>query len=270
MNQKLTDRLNALPETAAKSSKFDEVVASVVEVERLVLKSNYEDKQSGVTAEFEKREYEVGGPNTRGLSWKLVLFRTIADATFCQMVRVGVHGGNVLVLGQPDNVNATIAIFESLVPVMDTISKSAYTEFADGPKEEGASTPNRTGWINQWLIDAPETLSTAIAESRSKDTSSNSKIANMVAEAESALKEFRGTVVPPKPVKVPKAPKAPKDPNAPKKPRGRKGVDPLATSDSENEDSDNTPDDPEDAYPGDAEDETEDGGNVSEMVADES
>lgn len=221
MNQKLTDKLARFPEAIAGVKTLDELTTSLVEIERLVLKSNYETKQSGSPlAEYEARDFIVGESNTRGLSWKLNLFRAIAEATFCKMVRVGVHGGNVRVLGQPENIDTTLQIYNALVPVFEGLGGTAFTEYSDGQKgEEGEAPVNRTGWVNQWLIAAPTKLAEAVAESRTHDTSQNGKIANMVLEANSELTVYQSSLAP---AKVERTPRAPRDPKAPKSPRPSK------------------------------------------------
>lgn len=218
MNQKLTDKLATLPETLGTSKDVDELNNAVVEVEREVLRSNFTDSQSGSPQEaFTARDYILGERNTRGLSWKLNLMTVVAEANFCRMVRVGIHGGQTQILGQPENIDTTIRIYESIVPVYDTVGKAAFDSFAEGNgKEEGAATPNRAGWINQYLIKAPEAMGAAIEAQRSKDAASNGKIAKMIAEKGEELNTYRASLAPAKPVKEPKAPKAPKTPKTPK------------------------------------------------------
>lgn len=243
MNQQLTERLEKLPEILGKATTVAELNAAVVDLERLVLKSNYADSQSGSPeAAFEARDYILGERNTRGLSWKLNLMTVIAEANFCRMVRVGIHGGQTQILGQPENIDTTIRIFEAIVPVYDTVGKNEFTSYSDSAsKEEGAATPHRAGWINQYLTKAPEAMGAAIEESRTKDTSGNSKLAKMVEERTAELNQFRASLVPAKPVKEPKAPKAPK---APKQPKGQKASRSNGSSgdesDSESEDDENT------------------------------
>lgn len=239
MNQKLTDKLTKLPETLSGTADFEGLKNAIVETERLVLKSNYENKQSGApVGEYEARDFVVGEANTRGLSWKLNLCRAVAEGTFCKMVRTGVHGGNVRILGLPENVDTAIQIYTAAVPAFDILGGSAFTAFADG-LAEGEAAPNRTGWINQWLIAAPAELASAIAESRISDTSQNRKIADMVAEADSALTVFQSSLTPAKVERAPREPKAPKDPKAPRASRTKKAAaeDPETTGFPEDDDS---------------------------------
>lgn len=228
MNQRLNEKLTSFPETMSKAKTAEEISNSIVEIERLVLKSNFEDHQAGSpAAPYVAQDYIVGERNTRGLSWKLNLLRTIAAATFCKMVRMGVHGGNVRILGQGENIDTTLRIYETLVDTYDGFGKTAFTDFSDGQKgEEGTPKVHRAGWINQFLVAAPEALASALTESRAKDAVSNGKLASMVAERESALHEYASSLVPAKPPQAEKAPKAPKTP----KPKKAGKVDPLEAS----------------------------------------
>lgn len=239
MNAKLTDKLTKLPETLSAATDLAALTNSLVEVERLVLKSNYENKQSGSpVGEYEARDFVVGEANTRGLSWKLNLCRAVAEGTFCKMVRSGVHGGNVRILGLPENVDTTIQIYTALVPAFEILGGTAFTGFADG-LGEGEAAPNRTGWVNQWLIATPAELASAITESRANDTSQNRKIADMVEEANSALTVFQSSLTPAKVERAPREPKAPKDPKAPRASKTKKAAaeDPETTGFPEDDDS---------------------------------
>lgn len=226
MNQRLSDRLDKLPELLAEAKSIDAVDNAIVEVERLVLKSNYESHQSGSPeAAYEARDYVVGERNTRGLDWKLRTLRVVADANFCRMVRVGVHGGQTRILGQPENIDITLRIFETLVPALDAVSKTEFTNFSDGQnKEENAPVVHRAGWINKFLIEHAPALGTTIQESREKDAGSNGKLATMVSSREAALQEFANSLVPAKPAPAPKTPKAKAAPSSSANPEAEAGT----------------------------------------------
>lgn len=251
MNSKLAENLEKFPQTLTNVKDVSGLIESVVGLERLVLKSNYEDRQSGNQAAYERREFEVGGPNTRGLSWKLALCRVLAEATFCKMVRTGVHGGGTVILGRPENIDITIKLFTDLTPVYDELSKTVYTETAEGASQADGATPmTKAGWISAWLLNTPLEMATAIKESREKDASSNQKIAAMISEAEAGLMEYEKTL---EPIKVTRAPKASRprraakaemedDPNRPAPEEDEEGEDDETENGSENGDSGNTPD----------------------------
>lgn len=262
MNQRLTERLSKFSEMANNAKSINELTNVVVETERIVFKSNFEDRQGGgPEANYETREFVVGEANTRGISWKLNLLRAVADANFSKMVRVGVHGGQAILLGQPDNLDITFAIYHALEPVYERLGKTAFDEFMEAQQgAEGTEKINRGGWINQWLVASPANLTETINESRNKDAASNGKLANLLVEKDTALQSYLETVTPPKPVKTPKAPKAPKEPKAKK---GKKAKDPLEEggypepdgdleNELENEDSESTLAEP------DGQEETED------------
>lgn len=212
MNQRLNDKLSTIAETLAEVKTVEELQNTTVEIERLVLKSNFEDFQSGKPqAAYEARDYVVGERNTRGLSWKLNLLRMIAEFNFCKMVRVGVHGGQTKILGQPENIDTTLTIYHALVPAYENLSKTEFTNFSDGQsKEEGAATVHRVGWINAFLLESPVKLGEALKESRERDAGSNGKIAGAIAEMNSNLTTFQSSLAPAKAESAPKAEKAPK------------------------------------------------------------
>lgn len=216
MNQKLTDKLDKLPAALETAKTTEDVTTAVVEIERLVLQSNYEDSRSGSPEEsYIAQDYVVGERNTRGLSWKLNLLRSIAAANFCRLVRVGVHGGQTRILGQQSNIDVTLRIYDALVATYTRLSTAAFTDFSDGHKSaEGAPTVHKAGWINQFLIEAPNELMADVVASREKDAGANSKVATMIAERTAKLQEFATSLAPAKPEKAPKAEKAPKSPKA--------------------------------------------------------
>lgn len=213
MNQRLTERLAAFPETVGKATNMEGVQNAFIDISRHVLNSNFEEAKAGQDpGPYISRDYSLGDRNTRGLSWKLNLMRMVCEGTFCHMHRVGVHGGQVQIRGTEENVNTAIQIFEALVPAFEAQGKTAFTEFSDGPKEEGAPTPHRAGWINQYLISAPAEISTALSAVRSEDAGKNGKLAAMIAERENGLKEYQASLAPVKPAPEPKTPKAKKAP----------------------------------------------------------
>lgn len=209
MNQKLSERLATLPEALSKATNEEAVSTAVSEVERLVLKSTFDDAQSGSLGEYVSQDYVVGERNTRGLSWKLNLLRTVAQNTFTELLRVGVHGGNVKLLGYQDHINATLAIYNALVDAYGTVAQAAFTSFSDENKPaEGDAPVHKAGWINQFLLAAPDQLGEDLTASREKDLGSNAKAANVIAEQSAALKAFKETILPPPAPRAPRKSKA--------------------------------------------------------------
>jgi len=208
MNSRLTAQLASFSGALESATTGEEIQAALVALEGTVLKSNIEEQS---TASVEAREYLVGEANTRGLSWKLNLLRQVAAANFCQLVRVGVHGGNTKILGQPENIDITLAIYEALIPAYEALSSKAFTEFSDAQtKGEGEPTVHRVGWVNKFLIDAPDSAFGAVSGDRESAASGNRKASDTINEKSSAVATFKASLAPAKPAKEPKAPKAPK------------------------------------------------------------
>lgn len=236
MNQKLTEKLSSLPDNLTAAATPADMSTAIVETERLVLKSNLEDTSPGPVI---AQDYLVGEANTRGLSWKLNLLRKVADANFCKLVRIGVHGGTTRLLGTQENIDTTLSIYDALVAAYTAKSAAAFTEFIDGNKtEEGAPSVHKAGWINQWLIDAPNAIFEAVSESRETDAGNNKKLADMIAERTSAVTEFQASLAP---VKPPKAERAPKTPKPPKGSKAKNNGSSAGETDSENEELVNIP-----------------------------
>lgn len=209
MNSKVTERLAALPENLSKATTEEAVSIAVAEVERLILKSTFEEAPTGSLGDYVAQDYVVGERNTRGLSWKLGLLRTVANSNFTEVLRVGVHGGNVKLLGYQDHIDSTLAIYNALVDAYGTVSQAAFTSFSDENKPaEGDAPVHKAGWINAWLLEAPTQLHDDLEASRAKDLSSNAKAANVIAEQAAALNAFKATILPPP---APRAPRKSKD-----------------------------------------------------------
>jgi hypothetical protein len=211
MNQRLSDKLSTFPESLSKAKSKDEVNTAVVEIERLVLKSNFEDHQNSVSAAYEAQDYTVGEANTRGLDWKIRLLRVLSNANFCYLQRLGVHGGQTQVIGQPENIDVTFQIYNALIPAYEAVSVAAFEDFLEGnSKEEGAAKPHKAGWINKFLVEVPAELGEKLHESQEKDAGTNGKLAAMIASKKTELQEYQKTLTPPRIERTPRAKKAPK------------------------------------------------------------
>lgn len=213
MNQRLTNLLTTLPDTLTKTDSNAAIQTAVVALEDAVLRSNLENYQNNAEGPFVSREYLVGEANTRGLSWKLNLLRLVAAANFCQLVRLGVHGGSTRVLGQEENLNTTFTVYDALVLCYEELSKKAFTDFTD-QQEKGSeeTTTHRVGWVNKFLQDAPTEVFAAVDSARASAT--DRKAEAMIAKKDEQMKELKATFAP---VKAAAAPKAPKEKKAPKK-----------------------------------------------------
>lgn len=213
MNQKLTSAIASLNDKLEAADSPEAIQSVLVDYGNTALKSNLEDSQNNSGGEVTSREYLVGEANTRGLSWKLNLLRQCAQVNFCQMVRLGVHGGSVRIIGTEENINATFALYDALVPRYEEVSKKAFQDFSDQQgKEEGGKAPHRVGWVNQYLIETPNSAFGAVQEARG----SNPRVDAMLAQNEERFKEVRASFAPARAEKAPKAAKAPKAPKAAK------------------------------------------------------
>ena len=216
MNSRLTSQLDSFASTVDSAADAQAIQAAIVSIEETVLKSNLEEQSTAPTV---VQDYLVGEANTRGLSWKLNLLRQVAAANFCQLVRVGVHGGTVRLIGQQENIDITLRIYDALVSAYEALSAKEFTAFVDGqPKEEGVAAPHRVGWTNKFLVGAPDDAFAAVTSSR-ESASSNKKVADLIAEKNSGIAELKSTLAPAKPERAPKEPKAPKAPKGPKAPK---------------------------------------------------
>lgn len=204
MNQRLSNLLDTFPSELEKATSVAAIAEAIASIEAQVLKSNLEENS---TAPVVAQDFLVGEANTRGLSFKLNLLRQVASANFTQVVRIGVHGGTVKILGQQDNIDITLAIYNALIPAYESVSKTAFTEYADSQKGEEGPAAHRVGWINKFLVDAPDEAFASVANAREAQGGSNRKIADLLAQKTSDIVAFKATLTPPKPVKEPKAPK---------------------------------------------------------------
>lgn len=215
-----TTKLDQLQENLSKAKSVGDVNGLLVDVERQVMKRVYDDRNAGRDTEaYTAEDYLLGEKNTRGLSWKLVLMREVARANFCQMIRIGAHGGTVKIVGQPSNIAATRTIYEALASSFDPIGQAAFASYNDARGENDAPV-HKIGWVNQFLINTPTELGAALTESREKDAGGNAKLAKMLEEKNSDLQAYLKSLAPSKPTP------APKDSNAaPKKKGGQKKSD---------------------------------------------
>lgn len=210
------EKLAQFPETLKTAKTLDAVTAALIDVENSIFKTVLDSHVSGQDNEtYTARDFLVGERNTRGLSWKLGLLSAIAAANFCAMVRVGVHGGTTKIVGQPSNIDTVESLFNALAGGLETVGQSAFQTFNDGRKE-GEPAVHKVGWVNQFMLDAPGALTTALAARRDQAASGNAKLAKTFEEKDASLAEFRKTLAPVK------ATPAPKDPNAPKPPKAAK------------------------------------------------
>lgn len=218
MNAKTQSLLNNFPAALEKATTNEEIKQAVVELENAVLKSNLDENSD---APVVARDYVVGEANTRGLSWKLNLLRAVAAANFCQLMRIGVHGGNTRVLGQEDNLNITFAVYDALVAKYEEASAKAFQDFSDAQsKDENAEKVHRVGWTGKYLIDSPTEVFEAVMQAREEN--SNAKVTAMVERKNEALGQLRATFTPTRTPAAPKAKKskAPKDGESNETPEG--------------------------------------------------
>lgn len=212
MNAKLQSQLSNFPAALERAETNEAIQSVVVDLENAVLRSNLEDTSD---SPFVSRDYVVGEPNTRGLSWKLNLLRLVAAANFCQLMRIGVHGGNTRVLGQEENLNTTFQVYDALAARYEELSKKAFQEFSDSRnKGEGEESVHRVGWVGKFLIEAPTEAFQAVTNAR--EEGSNSRTTAMIEKKNEGLNTLRATFTPARTPAAPKAKKAPKGAKASK------------------------------------------------------
>ena len=207
MNNKLQTLLTQLPTNLANAESNDAIKTVVVDLENAVLRSNLEETSD---TPFVSRDYVVGEANTRGLSWKLNLLRLVATANFCQLMRIGVHGGNTRVLGQEENLDTTFQVYDALTDRYAELSAKEFESFSDArSKEENAEKVHRVGWVGKFLIDAPTEVFAAVEASRQENASA--KVTALIEKKNEGLNQLRATFAPVRTPAAPKAPKAPKE-----------------------------------------------------------
>lgn len=218
MSVSTNPKLAQLPEALAKAKSSAEVATAVVDVERNLLKQVMDAHTGGRdTEDYTTQDFLVGERNTRGLSWKLALLRVIAANNFCQMIRIGVHGGTTQIAGQPANIENTLAVYNAISGVMDPLSQSAFTSYSEANKDgEGEPPIHKVGWVNKFLLDLPGELSDALKAAREKDAGGNGKLAKTIEEKDAALATFTKSLAPVKAAAQPRTPKAPRAPKPPK------------------------------------------------------
>lgn len=206
MNTKLQSMLSNFPAVLERATTNDDIRTAVVDLENAVLKSNLEENTEGP---YTSREYLVGEPNTRGLSWKLNLLSLVARANFCERMRLGIHGGSTRILGQDENLDVTFQVYDALVAKYEELSKKAFDTFVEGQsKDEKAPTVHRVGWLGKFLIDAPNEVFEAVF--RVRDDGANAKTMAMIEKKNEGLAELRNTFTPTRSPATPKPKKAPK------------------------------------------------------------
>lgn len=225
MTVSTNEALTGLPEVLKTAKSTSTVTSAISNVVRQLASEQYSAHNAGSDTEaYEARDYLVGERNTRGLSWKLNMLREIAAANFCQMVRTGVHGGGTKLIGQPSNIDNTLAIYDAVIAAVEPIAATAYAELSDS-RDEGSTEPlpHKVGWTNKFLTDYPTDLTTAIQTQRESDAGKSSAYGEMITQKNSDLATFKSTLGLAKAAKEPrdpnapkpeKSPKAPKDPNA--------------------------------------------------------
>lgn len=200
----LADALKGAKDAAA-------VSAIIVDLERQILKQNFDARNAGQDEDpIVTVPYEVGGRNTRGLSWKLELLRAVSKANFVVMRRTGVHGGGVNLIGQQKNIDLTLKIYDALAAAYDPLSTAAFTSYSEGRTENDPAV-HKVGWMNQFLIETPKQMGQSIDEAFATATSGNSKLAKVVQDKTDELSAYVASQsLASKPAKEPKAPKAKK------------------------------------------------------------
>jgi hypothetical protein len=92
-------------------------------------------------------------PNsTKGMQYQLALVATLARRAGANMVRLGVHGGQVAICGTRANVAATIKSVQAAHNAISTACANAYDAGKHGP---------RVSFTNAYLCGAPAGLQTA-------------------------------------------------------------------------------------------------------------
>lgn len=206
------EALTGLPETLKTAKSTADVKTAISNVVRQLAADQYKANNGGTDTEaYEARDYLVGERNTRGLSWKLNMLREIAAANFCEMVRTGVHGGGTKIIGQPTNIDNTLAIYDAAVAASEPIAATAYAELVDGRNADDTEpTPHKVGWTNKFLTEFPSEITATITTQRDADAGGSTAYADMINQKNSDLKTYKSSLG------LTKAPKEPRDPNAPK------------------------------------------------------
>lgn len=191
MDRELSEKLQQIAELMEGAKTPGEAEAASAAFQRVLMRHNLDEATA--RASMGKSPNDVimdtvifGAPRKPGNTWKSMFYNVLAKFNFCHFILVTGAPGKGFIVGEPQNIAATISLFE--------ITTEAFARLADQSfkraKRQGTTPYNRLRYTNGFLIGASQGLYTKMEQQRKKDVQEFEGAGALVLVKEEAVARF--------------------------------------------------------------------------------
>lgn len=160
-----------------------EAEAAAAAMSRFLVKFNLSEQEARATtgekAERSKvsvRSFSVAKPRERGLTWKILLLNTVAKHNLCELIRIGLHGGDCWIVGTELNVDYVINMYFHLSVVFERLANESWTRLDQWNRLQ----TNRVKYVNNFMLGVPNGLHAKFLEDRKRQTAEDPRVGQLV------------------------------------------------------------------------------------------